>query len=68
MFVMNSLYFLIQICDDTNQARGFSVIGTGSGLGRIVVSIHVYTTTPYYTSISADHVTFSQSDPVHLVT
>ena len=28
----------LQICDDSNQARGFAIIGTSIGLGRLTVS------------------------------
>ena len=28
----------LQVCDDTNQAKGFSFIGTTGGVGRLMVS------------------------------
>lgn len=31
--------YLSEICDDTNQAQGFSVIGTSSGVGRVMGSV-----------------------------
>ena len=39
--------FSIQICDNTNQARGFSAIGIGSGLGRLIVSIMNLSSVPH---------------------
>jgi MFS family permease len=39
--------YISEVCDDTNQAKGFSVIGTSSGLGRIAVSCtHNHNHTP----------------------
>lgn len=27
----------MQICDDTNQAKGFAVVGTSGGIARLLV-------------------------------
>jgi MFS family permease len=31
--------YISEVCDDSNQAKGFSVIGTSSGIGRLVGSV-----------------------------
>ncbi len=33
--------YVMQICDDTNQANGFAAVGTTAGLGRLCVSSRV---------------------------
>jgi len=36
----NLVYFFdAQVCDDTNQAKGFALLGTSGGIARLMVSI-----------------------------
>ena len=35
-------YYVIQVCDDSNQAKGFSTVGTTGGLGRLSVSTRTH--------------------------
>lgn len=33
-----------QICDDTNQAKGFAAVGTTGGIGRLMVCPDIHST------------------------
>ena len=44
---------LLQICDDTNQAKGFSIIGATTGIGRLTVFIQNYNVSEQFLGIKA---------------
>ena len=35
----DSVHPLLQICDDTNQAKGFAAVGTSGGISRLLVCL-----------------------------
>ena len=42
--LIKSMHSFSQVCDDSNQARGFSLVGTTGGFGRLSVGwLHTHT-------------------------
>ena len=65
-----SSHITMQICDETNQSKGFAMIATMGGIGRIFVckmihvTLHTYYTVFYHTGLTDWRISGSSSQQV----